>query len=210
MSSASIKPAPERILIADDEHLMATGLASSITSLGYTVVGPVSDGRAAIEVAKKDPPDLAVLDIRMPDVEGLDAAEVLWEELAIPSVIVSAFSDKRYIEHAQQIGVFGYLLKPVSTENLRVTLSIAWARATAQAVQRKRIDQLENTLTNRKIVEQAKWLLIEREQMSEPEAHARLQREARNNRRPLVEVAQEIIAGLTGERASAGEPPGNG
>jgi response regulator NasT len=193
-SGSSIKPAPERVLIADDEHLMATGLASSITSLGFTVVGPVGDGRAAIELAKKDPPDLAVLDIRMPELEGLAAAEILWEELAVPSVIVSAFSDKRYIEHAQQIGVFGYLLKPVSTENLRVTLAIAWARATSHAVQRKRIDQLENTLNNRKVVEQAKWTLIDREGISEPEAHARLQRDARNNRRPLVEVAQEVLS----------------
>lgn len=183
------------MLIADDEHLMATGLASSIRSLGYTVVGPVGDGRAAVELARQDPPDLAILDIRMPEMDGLSAAEHLWNDAAVPTIIVSAFSDKRYIEHAQEIGVFGYLLKPVSTENLRVTLAIAWARATSHEVQRKRITQLETTLTNRKIVEQAKWTLIESEGLSEPEAHAKLQRTARNNRRPLVEVAQEVLDG---------------
>jgi response regulator NasT len=153
----------------------------------------VGDGRAAVELARQDPPDLAILDIRMPEMDGLAAAELLWNEFSVPTIIVSAFSDKRYIESAQEIGVFGYLLKPVSTENLRVTLAIAWARATSHEVQRKRIAQLETTLTNRKIVEQAKWLLIEREGLSEPEAHAKLQRTARNNRRPLIEVALEIL-----------------
>ena len=91
----------------------------------------------------------------MPEVDGLEVARVLWEENGIPSIIVSAFSDKKYIEEAQANGVFGYMLKPVSTDNLRVTISIAWARALSSEEQTKRIDQLETTLTHRRIVEQA-------------------------------------------------------
>ncbi len=199
---------PKRVLIADDEHLMATGLASSMRSLGYDIVGPASSGQEALDLAKAERPDLALLDIRMPDIDGLVVAGVLWHELAVPVIIVSAFSDSDYTERSKELGVFGYLLKPVSTENLRVTLAIAWARAREHENQRKRIHQLENTLSNRKIVEQAKWSLIERENLSEPDAHARLQRAARNNRRPLVEVAKDVLrdAGLIDDNDANGEP----
>ncbi len=195
MSQRRFKPAPEHLLVADDEHLMATGLTTSLESLGYAVMGPVGDGEAAIELARAEAPDLALLDIRMPGLDGLSAAKCLWEELNIPSIIISAFSDKRYVEQAQEIGVFGYLLKPVSKENLRVTLAIAWARATSHEAQTRRIVQLEQSLGNRRIIEQAKWKLIQTRGMTEAEAHAELQKTARNNRRRLVDVAEEIITG---------------
>lgn len=193
MPDQPLKPAPERVLIADDEYLMATGLASSLRSLGYGVLGPVSDGEAAVELAMEDRPDLALMDIRMSGGEGLSAAERLWNEFGVPVVVVSAFSDQSHIELAQRIGVFGYLLKPVSTEHLRVTIAIAWARAVSHAAMERRVKQLETTLANRKLVEQAKWLLIERQGVTENEAHSALQRTARNTRRPISEVAEGVI-----------------
>jgi response regulator NasT len=193
MPDQTFKPSPERILVADDEYLMATGLASSIRSLDYQVLGPVSDSEAAIELAREDRPDLALMDIRMPRESGVLAAETIWNELRVPIVLVSAYSDRAHVEAAQQLGVFGYLLKPVSVEHLRVAIAIGWARATAHLALEQRVTQLEQTLTNRKLVEQAKWLIIERKQLSEPEAHARLQKIARNNRRSIAAVAQEII-----------------
>ena len=186
---------PQRILVADDEHLMATGLATSLNALGHTVIGPVSDGEAAIECARRESPDLAILDIRMPGIGGLEAARTLWEEMKIPTIIISAFSDHSYIEQAQETGVFGYLLKPVSSENLRVTLSIAWARATNERDKTARISQLERSLASRRTVEQAKWKLIEKLDISEPDAHAMLQKAARNDRRPLADVAEEVLRG---------------
>lgn len=194
---------PNTVLVADDESLMATGLASSLKSLGFEIVGPASDGQEAIDLANHEDPDIALLDIRMPEVDGLEVAKVLWEEYGIPSIIVSAFSDKQYVREAQANGVFGYMLKPVSTENLRVTISIAWARALGTEEQAKRIEQLETTLTHRRIVEQAKWKLIETHGWTEAEAHTRLQREARNNRRKLIDVANEVLE--TGKLESVAE-----
>lgn len=191
------KPAsvPERILVADDEHLMATGLTTALRSLNFTVVGPVSNGQSAIETAQQDPVDMALLDIRMPGLDGISAARVLWLEHVIPSVIISAYSDDSYLQQAQDTGVFGYLLKPASTENLRVTITIAWARALQHGLQSKRIVQLESSLSERRIVEQAKWKLVQDLGISEPDAHAKLQKVARNHRRRLVDVATDVLEG---------------
>lgn len=184
---------PRRVLVADDEHLVALGVASSLSSIGCAVVGPVADGQAAIEVCRAEQPDMALLDIRMPLVDGLACASTLWKELEIPSVIISAYSTQNYIDEAQQAGVFGYLLKPVTTESLRAAVSIAWSRASAHIWQSKRITQLEESLAVRRTVEMAKWKLIEARKVSEPEAHAILQKAARNERRRLVDVAQEVL-----------------
>lgn len=202
MAHPKLKPMPERLLIADDEHLMAMGLASSIQSLGFDVVGPVGDGRAAVDLVENLPeaerPDMALLDIRMPEMDGLTAAKILWEAYRMPAIIISAFGDNRYVDQAQPIGVYSYLLKPVSSENLRVTLHIAWARASSHEIQTKRIDQLEQNLANRRTIEQAKWKLTELFNLSEAEAHQRLQRMARDNRRPIVDVAGDILDGDVG------------
>jgi AmiR/NasT family two-component response regulator len=194
---------PKRILVADDEHLMATGLATGLRSLDFTVVGPVSDGESACETCREADVDMALLDIRMPGMDGLTAAAQIWEERQIPSVIISAYSDDRYLARAQQIGVYGYLLKPVSTENLRVTISVAWSRAMAHSEQGKRVDQLQGLLANRRTIEQAKWILVQEKGMTEPDAHAYLQRMARDSRQRLVDVASTVLE----EHGGAGKPP---
>lgn len=186
---------PKRVLVADDEHLMATGLATSLRGLGFEVIGPETDGESAIEAAKVQAPDLALLDIRMPGLDGLSTANTLWNELMIPSIIISAFSDGSYVNRAQETGVFGYLLKPVSSESLRAAICIGWARAREHGVQHKRIDQLEHSLTHRRTVEQAKWALVQKLGLTEPDAHARMQRIARTRRQRLIDVAEEVLAG---------------
>lgn len=196
MTASRPIPLPSRVLVAEDEHLIAAGLAAGLKSLGCTVLGPAVDAQSAIDLAIADPPDMALLDIRMPgSIDGLAAAHTLWEDHNIPSVIVTAFSDPQYIERAQQTGVFGYLLKPVSIDNLRTTLSVAWSRATSVHQSSMRITQLEQTIANRRIVEQAKWKLVERHGLSEADAHTRLQQYARDHRCKLIEVANEVIAG---------------
>ncbi len=187
--------APHRILVADDEHLMATGLTTALRSLNFTVVGPVSNGQSAVETVEMEEVDMALLDIRMPGMDGLTAAKALWHDHAIPSVIISAYSDDAYLQQAQETGVFGYLLKPASTENLRVTITIAWGRALDHGLQARRIKQLQESLANRRTVEQAKWKMVEMLGIDEPEAHARLQRLARNDRRRLVDVATDVLEG---------------
>jgi response regulator NasT len=185
--------APRRIMVADDEHLVAMGIATSLKAVGFEVCGPATDGQAAIELARADQPDLALLDIRMPQKDGLACAAAIWNELEIPAIILSAYSSPQYVDEAQRIGVFGYLLKPITGEALRATINVAWSRAMMQIEQKCRIGQLEQTLAVRRTVELAKWRLIEHRRMTESEAHALLQRTARNERRRLADLADEIL-----------------
>jgi response regulator NasT len=184
---------PKSLLIADDEHLVASGLAASIRNLGFTVIGPAADGEEAIELCRNESPDMALLDIRMPKKDGLAAAETIFKHYGIPVVIFSAFSDQEYIEAGNRVGVFGYLLKPVTQDQLRVGVSVAWGRFLDHLSQHTEIADLRTRLENRKIVEQAKWVLVSRRGITEPEAMRLLQRQARNNRRALVDVARSLL-----------------
>ncbi|TVQ30653.1 MAG: response regulator [Phycisphaeraceae bacterium] len=193
MTDAKSLNGPRRVLIADDEHLIASGLAIMLSELGCEVIGPASNGQAAIDLARTATPDMALLDIRMPIMDGLTAARTIWGELRIPVVILSAFSDPENVDQCTNIGVFAYLLKPADRDALRVTLSIAWSRSRSSLDQTDRIVQLEKNLAQRRIVEQAKWKIVEHCSITEAEAHRRLQSAARNNRSPLSEVAERVI-----------------
>ncbi len=184
---------PSKILIADDEHLVASGLASNLKELGYFVIGPAADGNEAIELAEAMQPDIALLDIRMPKKDGLDAAKVLFNDLAIPVIIFSAYSDPEYIDAGTRVGVFGYMLKPVTQDQLRVNISVAWSKYLDAAEKNSEIAVLKQRLEDRKLIEQAKWLIVERKSIPEPDAMKLLQRQARNNRRTLVDVAKSLI-----------------
>ena len=184
---------PERVLVADDEHMVASGMSSNLSDLGYEVIGPANDGGAAVELCRMHGPDLALLDIRMPKVNGLEAAETIFGELGIPVVILSAYADPEYVQAGNKIGIFGYLLKPVTKNQLRVGLEVAWARYRNWNDQHDEAEQLKLRLEQRKIIEQAKWIIVKRKDVEEPEAMRLLQRQARNNRKSLIEVAQAVV-----------------
>lgn len=187
---------PCRVLIADDEHLVATGIATHVRELGHKVVGIAADGEAAVALAREQSPTLALLDIRMPKASGVEAAMVLYQELGTPSIIISAYSDEEHVARIQSYGtgsgVYGYLLKPVSRDELRVTIGVALQRSSVDNANSKRIGQLEQNLSNRRLVEQAKWVLVGKG-MTEPQAHEKLQKVARDRRKPLAEIAQAVI-----------------
>ena len=203
MSQDSSTPLPKSVLVAEDEHLISANLCAHLRALGCRVVGPAPDGTAAVEIAKSELPEMALLDIRMPRRDGLETAQILWE-LGISSVVITAYSEPQYVERAQQTGVFGYLLKPVAGDLLRVALSVAWARARQTETDGKRVRQLENLLANRRIIEQAKWKLVETRRITEPEAHSFLQAEARNQRKRLIDVAASIIGATPAGDGAAG------
>ncbi len=186
-----------RVLVADDEHLVAAGISSSLTGLGYTVVGPAGDGLEAIELCRRDPPDLLLLDIRMPNCNGLEAAAVVFGELHVPVVILSAYSDPEFLSTAAEAGVFGFLLKPASQDQIRACLEIAWGRFQEHFRQHEEISSLKRRLEDRKTIEQAKWLVVKHKQVSEPEAMKLLQKQARDTRRPLVDIAHSILENMT-------------
>jgi response regulator NasT len=187
------RDAPTRVLVADDEHLVATGVASNLVELGYIVIGPASDGAAAIALCRSEGPDLALLDIRMPGIDGLEAANTIFSDMGVPVVILSAYADPEYVQAGNQIGIFGYLLKPVTVDQLRVGVEVAWARFRDWTRQNQEADKLKQRLEQRKVIEQAKWIIVKRKNVEEPEAMRLLQRQARNNRKSLIEVAQAVV-----------------
>lgn len=200
MSRSSHSEHISTVLVADDEHLVAAGIASSLRALGYEVMGPFSDGNGALAaVSSGKLPDLAMLDIRMPGADGLEIAQKLWTEFEVPSIIISAFSDQAYVDRARQPGVFGYLLKPVTTENLRTTIGVAWSHVGVEREQLRRVAQLELTIAQRRTIEQAKWALVKQRGLSETDAHNHLQRTARNERRRLIDVAEDILRDAEGK-----------
>jgi response regulator NasT len=184
---------PERLLVAEDEHLVAAGIKSSLNELGYFVIGPAPDGEQAIELARTMRPDLALLDIKMPRRNGIEAGEIIFRQFGIPVIIISAYSDPDYLAATNRLQAFGYLLKPVTQDELRVTIEVAWNRYVDFLSQREHIERLKDRLEHRKIIEQAKWLLVRKRGIGEPDAMRLLQQQARNNRRTLVDVASSLI-----------------
>lgn len=188
---------PLRVIVADDEHLVAMGIVNNLRDLGHDVVGIAPDGEAAVSLARELLPALALVDLRMPKLSGTEVAMILYEELGIPSLIVSAYSDQEYISRIQgygeSSGVFGYLLKPVGTDELRVSIGVAVHRSATDNHHTCRIEQLERNLANRRVVEQAKWKLVETQKITEPAAHEKLQKLARDRRKPLVEIARQVM-----------------
>lgn len=188
-----LPPHPQRVLVADDEHLVASGVAVNLRELGYEVIGPASDGEEALALCEQTRPDIALLDIRMPKKDGLAAAEAIFRRMGIPVMIFSAYSDPDYVASGNRVGVFGYLLKPVTQDQMRVGISVAWGRFLDYAGQHTEITTLKDRLEQRKIIEQAKWILVKRRNIEEPDAMRMLQRQARNNRRTLVDVAKAVL-----------------
>lgn len=184
---------PRRVLVADDEHLVATDLAMTLGELGYSVLGPAVDGEAAVELAQITHPDLALLDIRMPKRDGLSAANQIYHDLGVPVIILSAYSDSTAIAAAQNAGVFGYLVKPASANQLRAAIDVAWGRFVDSLRDQDEITALERKLEDRRVIERAKWILVQRKQMNEEEAMRILQRQARQSRKKMAEVAQLLI-----------------
>ena len=192
-NSDVITNSPKSILVADDEHLVATGICASLTDLGYRVVGPSADGEETIKLCQREKPDLALLDIRMPKMNGLEAAKTIFKQYGVPVMILSAYSDPEYVSTAAEIGVFGFLLKPASQDHLRVSIEVAWRRYHDYIDNGLEIGFLKQRLDDRKTIEQAKWFIVQRKGNTEPEAMKMLQKQARNSRRPLIEVAKSIL-----------------
>jgi response regulator NasT len=183
-----------RILIADDESIIRMGLQVMLHDLGYEVAGTARDGVEALDMAREKRPDLAILDIKMPRMDGLEAAEAISREWPIPIVILTAFSDREYVERAKSAAVHAYLVKPVKEDRLMPTIELARARFQEQKALVEEVQSLELTLETRDLVDQARQLLIDRLGLSEPDAFQCIHRRARDSRRSMRAVAQDIIA----------------
>ena len=189
-----------RVIIADDEAVIRMGLKTLVASLGYQVVDTAANGRDALEKTMRLKPDLLLLDIKMPGLDGMAVAEALAADMPLPIVMLTAFSDKALIERAANAAVMGYLVKPIHEGKLGPMIEIALARFEAMQATAREAYKLRNQLETRELIDAAKKILIATG-LSEAEAYSRLQMTARERRVSMREVAEAIIA--VGSKSSA-------
>jgi len=182
-----------RVIIADDESLLRMDLQETLTELGYLVIGQVGDGQSAINMARELEPDVVIMDIKMPGVDGIEAAKILTEERIAPVVLLTAYSQKDLIERAKDAGVVGYLVKPFREADLSPAIELALARFEEFRTLEKEVENLNEALETRKKVEKAKGILMEKHKMSEQDAFRKIQKMSMNTRKPMKEVAEAIV-----------------
>lgn len=182
-----------RIIIADDESIIRMDLREMLTNLGYLVVGDVGDGRSAVNLAKELRPDIVIMDIKMPDMDGIEAARILTEERIAPVLLLSAYSQQELVSKAREAGVAGYLVKPFRESDLSPAIEVALSRFSEFRTLEREVGDLRETLETRKIVERAKGILMDNQGLNEAEAFRRIQKMSMNNRKPMRTVAEAII-----------------
>jgi response regulator NasT len=182
-----------RVIIADDESLIRMDLREMLTNLGYLVVGEAGDGRSAVNLARELRPDIVVMDIKMPDMDGSEAAEVLTAERIAPVLLLSAYSQQELVQRARQAGVAGYLVKPFRESDLAPAIEVVLARFSEFRAMEREVNSLQDALETRKLVERAKGILMDTQGLNESEAFRRIQKMSMNNRKPMRAVAEAII-----------------
>lgn len=185
--------AQTRLVIADDESLIRMNLKETLVGLGYLVVGEAGDGVTAINLARSLQPDLVVMDIKMPKLDGIQAAEVLTQERIAPVLLLTAYNDRELVDRARDAGVIAYLVKPFREADLLPMIEVAIARFNELRSLDKQLGDLQEAMETRKIVERAKGILMETQGLTEPEAFRRIQQLSMNTRKPMKEIAQAII-----------------
>ncbi len=188
-----------RILIAEDETIIRLDLRELLERAGFEICAEARDGEEAVELARSELPDLALLDVNMPRLDGIEAARRILEERPIPIVIVTAYGEQELVSRAVEAGVFGYLVKPFRETDLLPAIATARARHDELAAVRSEAASLADALAARKAIERAKGLLMERERLSEQEAFARLRKASQVSGKPLRVVAEALIATLAPE-----------
>ncbi len=183
-----------RILVAEDETIIRLDLKTTLEEAGFDVCAEARNGEEAIELARTERPDLAILDVKMPKLDGIEAARRILAERPIPIVMLTAFDQEELVSRAVEAGVFGYLVKPFRQADLLPAIHAARARHAELEALREEAESLAEALETRKVVERAKGLLMEREGLSEQEAFARLRRVSQSSNRSLRVVAEAVLA----------------
>ena len=182
-----------RILVVDDESIIRLDLRERLSELGYSVVGEAADGHMAVALARRLDPDLVLMDIKMPKMDGITAARILLEERIAPIVLLTAFSDRELVEDAREAGVLGYISKPFREADLVPTLEVAIARfAELKAIELENVN-LKEALETRRLVDRAKGMLMDSQGLTEAAAFRRIQKLAMDRRKPIKEIAEAII-----------------
>lgn len=184
---------PVRIIIAEDDSVIRMDLREDLERQGYLVVGDVGDGQSAVNLARELRPDLVIMDIRMPELDGIEAARILTAERLAPVTLLTAFSDDELIERAREAGVVNYLTKPLRQSDLKPAIEIALSRFQEFREMESQVKSLEDQLATRKVVEKAKGVLMQKSNLTEQDAFRRIQKLSMNNRKSMREVAEAIL-----------------
>ena len=193
--------ADKRVLVAEDEALVRLDLVESLTTLGYEVVGEASDGVEAVALAKQHKPDVALLDIKMPNMDGLTAAAEIVEATGAAVVMLTAFSQVDMVEQACKVGTCAYLVKPYNENDLVPAIEMAKARAAERLELTTEVKVLTEKLESRKVIDRAKGRLIDEYAMAEQDAYRFIQQTAMQTRGTMTNVANQVISGeLTPDR----------
>ena len=183
-----------RILVADDEPASALSLKELLELIGHQVVGPAGDGAEAVHLAAREKPDLAILDIEMPRMSGLEATDRITRERPIPIIVLTGHDCAEFVDRAAELPVFNYLCKPAGPDRLVPAIRLATARFRDWSALHGRVSELSRRMDERKTVERAKGILMELRGLSEDAAYRLMQRESQNRGRSLLEVGRTIIA----------------
>ncbi len=183
-----------RLLIADDEEMVRRTLVEICESLGHQVTAQARNGQEAVEMAELTSPDLVLLDIRMPVLNGLEAAKAILERDAVPIVIVTGHTDEAIINDAAEVGVFSYLVKPITPDRLQAAMATAQARFRDVQHLKGEVGDLKRSLDDRKLVERAKGIIMRDMKVGEQEAYRWLKRTSSQSNRKIADVARSIVA----------------
>ena len=176
-----------------DESIIRMNLRETLVGLGYLVVGDAGDGVSAIHLARELRPDLVIMDIKMPKLDGIQAAKVLTEEKIAPVLLLTAYSDRELVDRARDAGVVNYIVKPFREAELLPAIEIALARFAEFSAMDKELGDLKETMETRKLVERAKGVLMDTQGLKEQDAFRKIQQLSMNTRKSMREIAQAIL-----------------
>ena len=185
---------PKKVLIAEDEALFRLDLVELLTEEGFEVVGQAADGEEAVKLARELEPDLIIMDVKMPGMDGITAAEIIGEERIAPILMLTAFSQSELVERARDAGVMGYLVKPFGANEVVPAIEVAIGRFAELRAIEEELANLEDRFESRKIIDQAKGMLQEGLGLTEPEAFRWIQKTAMDLRKSMREVAEGVIS----------------
>ena len=188
---------PQRIVIADNESIIRMDLRELLEEAGHQVVGEGANGKKAVELARKLKPDLIILDIKMPEMDGITAAKIIDDEKIAPVILLTAFSQSEIVERAKDSGVLAYLVKPVQESNLFPAMEIALSRWQEMQDLEDQLFKVKDSLENRNILDRAKGILLDAYNITESEAFRRIQKYSMSKRKTIKEVAEAIIRQAT-------------
>jgi response regulator NasT len=180
-----------RIIIADDESLIRTDLKELLEDSGHSVIAEARDGKEALELVSQNDPDIVILDIKMPELDGIDVANLISKQY--PVIILTAYSESHLIERARTAGVMAYLSKPFREEDLSPAIELAVSQFLEKSALADRVIRLKEKLEVRKMVDHAKVLIMEKEHLSEGDAYRHIQKISMNKNKPIKAVAEAII-----------------